>query len=393
MREPRLAEIADVFNGKTPSKADQRDSGHPVLKVRDLDALGKFRGEHKSFVDKEFAAKHRVKWARTGDTVILNAAHSASHVASKSGLIEPEVEGSLLTGEWLVVRTGENADARYVHYWLSSALVRKRMKDSVKGIHLYPRDVATMPIPLPPLQEQRRIAAILDHADALRSKRRQVLAHLDALTQSIFHDMFGDPDAAIKTVPFGEVAGLSGGRNLVADDSTASTNFRVLKINAVTSGEFKPWESKPLPKEYEPPQAHLVREGDLLMSRANTAALVGAVAYVHETPSNLALPDKVWRFEWRDEASVPAFYHSLLQTKAVRRRISRLASGTGGSMKNVSKAKLNAMTLPLVPPDEQQRFASVAANVAAQRAAALSALTADDELFSSLQFRAFKGEL
>ena len=47
-------------------------------------------------------------------------------------------------------------------------------------------------IPLPPLDEQRRIAAILDHADALRAKRRQVLAHLDALTQSIFHDMFGD---------------------------------------------------------------------------------------------------------------------------------------------------------------------------------------------------------
>ena len=48
-------------------------------------------------------------------------------------------------------------------------------------------------IPLPPLEDQRRIAAILDHADALRAKRRQVLAHLDTLTQSIFHDMFGDP--------------------------------------------------------------------------------------------------------------------------------------------------------------------------------------------------------
>lgn len=246
----------------------------------------------------------------------------------------------------------------------------------------------------PPLEKQRHIAAILDHAEALRAKRRQLLARLDALPRSIFYDMFGDPDRITDRVPFGEVAGLSGGRNLVADDSNANSPYRVLKISAVTTGQFKAWESKPLPEGYVPPPAHLVREGDLLMSRANTTELVGAVAYVHEAPDNLALPDKIWRFDWRDpDRSAPVFYHALFQTMSVRRRLSRLSSGTGGSMKNVSKAKLESMPLPRVSAAQQSAFADRVDLVHARRLVMQQAAAALDELFASLQSRAFQGRL
>jgi type I restriction enzyme S subunit len=245
---------------------------------------------------------------------------------------------------------------------------------------------------LPPLPEQRRIAAILHHADALRAKRRQVLMHLDELTQSIFYDMFGDPDAATENVPFGEVATLAGGRNLVGDDSAADSEYRVLKISAVTTGRFKPDESKPLPPGYVPPKEHLVRQGDLLMSRANTTDLVGAVAYVTSTPPNLALPDKVWRFVWTSGAE-PTFWHALLSSPAIRRRISRLASGTGGSMKNVAKAKLQVMPVPNIKLDRQLQFADRSAHIEAERVLLQRALTADDELLYSLQSRAFGGDL
>lgn len=68
--------------------------------------------------------------------------------------------------------------------------------------------LGTLPVPFPPFPEQRRIAAILDHADALGAKSRQVLAHLDALTQSIFHDMFGDSSKNPKTLPLRKLAEL-----------------------------------------------------------------------------------------------------------------------------------------------------------------------------------------
>jgi len=272
------------------------------------------------------------------------------------------------------------------HYpQLGKGAVHRRKSISLSAL-------GTLSIPLPPLPEQRRIAAILDHADALRAKRRQVLAHLDSLTQSIFHDMFGIPDLTNSGTTFGSVADLAGGRNLVADDSSSDSTFRVLKISAVTSGQFRPLESKPLPADYVPPAEHLVREGDLLMSRANTTELVGAVAYVPADHQNLALPDKIWRFAWKCDAE-PLFYHALFSNPTIRRRISQLSSGTGGSMKNVSKAKLKAMPIPSVGLNSQREFVQRVRILSDYRQSVNIALATDDELFASLQSRAFQGEL
>lgn len=248
-------------------------------------------------------------------------------------------------------------------------------------------------VPLPPLPEQRRIAAILDQADAIRAKRRRMLEHLDSLTQSIFHEMFGEDISTTDTVQFRDVAVLSSGRNLVADDEKSEAPYRVLKISSVTSGEFKPQESKPLPFEYVPPQSHIVENNDLLMSRANTTDLVGAVALAKHDRKDLSLPDKIWKFDWRISGSEPVFYKSLFAHPAIRRRISGLSSGSSGSMKNIPKEKLYGMSLPLIPPERQREFVSRTTRIASSRDGVARALTADDELFASLQYRAFRGEL
>jgi len=109
-------------------------------------------------------------------------------------------------------------------------------------------------VPLPPLPEQRRIAAILDQADALRAKRREALAQLDSLTQSIFIEMFGDPVSNDRAWPWAAVsdfvAGFESGKSIVADDEDESGSpYRVLKISAVTSLEYKPEHSKAMPAE------------------------------------------------------------------------------------------------------------------------------------------------
>ena len=69
-------------------------------------------------------------------------------------------------------------------------------------------------------------------------------------------------------------------------------------MSAVTSGIFDPSESKPAPLDYSPQRSHIVCDGDLLFSRANTSELIGATAFVKAPPPDLLLPDKLWRFKW-----------------------------------------------------------------------------------------------
>lgn len=375
--------------GSSLRTADFRETGVPLIFVRDIRA-GDF-SQPRAFVSEEKASELRAHLALPGDLVLTKMGDPPGDVAIYDGPVP-----ALITADCIRLRPADGYDARYLLHAFRTRQVRQQVLDITSGAAQkkvsLERFRTRIAVPVPSLDKQHRIAAILDATDAIRTKRRQVLAHLDSLGQSIFHQMFGDPDDATRVQPFGSVADLRGGRNLVADDASAKTPFRVLKISAVTTGQFMPAESKPLPADYEPPADHLLRDGDLLMSRANTTEMVGAVAYVASAPPNLALPDKVWRFVWKAPCE-PRFYHALLSTPALRRRISRLSSGTGGSMKNVSKAKLESMPVPVVDVTAQGEFVRRIDLVSQQRFKVQHALAADDELFDSLQASAFAGRL
>ena len=306
----------------------------------------------------------------------------------------PDFSGVCST-DILPIRPGGLIDRRYLTHYLRQGEVVDLANSRATGANLprlSPAELSRLPVPLPSLDEQRRIAAILDQADAIRAKRRQVLKGLDALVvaqvNTLLDGALGGP-----TTTLGEVADMRAGRNLVADDLEAESEYRVLKISSVTSGTFRPAETKPLPWGYIPPREHMVVDGDLLMSRANTTELVGASALASSVGANVALPDKIWRFEWRDPRSDSHFYQALLSAPISRRQISQAASGTGGSMKNISKEKLKGVRIPWVEFETQKNFGDVVRSIRERQHRVAAALKQDDALFSSLQFRAFKGEL
>jgi type I restriction enzyme S subunit len=306
--------------------------------------------------------------------------------------------------EFHVIRSHNGElDPRYLAHFLRQPRIRiagqRRMTGSAGQRRVPEHFLANLEIPLPPLPEQQRIAAILDAADALRAKRRAAIARLDELTQSIFLDMFGDPFADAHGWPVKPVsdfvAGFEAGRNLVADDEDdASSPLRVLKVSAVTSLRFRPGESKALPLGYIPPAAHFVRQGDLLFSRANTSELVGATALVDIVPRNLVLPDKLWRFRWYEEPRADArFVQWLFRQPKFRFELGRRATGTSGSMKNVSQEKVLGIRVALPPLALQQTFGRAVNGVDELRRRQERAACGADDLFASVQQRAFRGEL
>ena len=140
-----LGEVANVFNGKTPSKGEQRDFGHPVLKIKDVTENGEFRGKFDSFVEPTFAERFTQKRIRTGDVLVLNAAHNADYVGSKQYQATPDVEGAIATGEWLIARSIDpRLNQNYLWHWFQSPTTRFEIKKRVRGIHLYPRDVSDL---------------------------------------------------------------------------------------------------------------------------------------------------------------------------------------------------------------------------------------------------------
>lgn len=291
-------------------------------------------------------------------------------------------------------------DGQYLYRYFRTPRVLDRLlgETQATGVpHINLGILKRFPVVVPPLDEQHRIAAILDKADALRAQRRAALTKLDALTQSIFLDMFGDnSDSQWPIRPVSAyVADFQGGKSIEADsDEDGITRNRVLKVSAVTGMRFLPGESKPVPDTYSPPNDHFVRQGDLLFSRANTTELVGAVAFAATPPANVLLPDKLWRFVWREPVTAdPLFVWYLFQTPTVRREIGRRATGTSGSMKNISKEKVLGIQTILPPIASQKRFAGFVEAIAELRSAHLQSVTELDALFASLQHRAFRGEL
>lgn len=279
----------------------------------------------------------------------------------------------------LVIRDFDELDRDYLRFALMATSTGDGANHAVLGKVLNKAKVEALQIPLLPLEEQRHLVDLLSRAEGIVRLRREAQRKAAELVPALFLEMFGDPASNPKGWQMYRIDELlerfEGGKNLQAGDDESAT-YRILKISAVTSGRYIESESKPAPNDLIPAQSHFVRTGDLLISRANTEALVGATAIVDRTDGRTLLPDKLWRFVWRSDTAIePKFALHLFQQPAIRNKLSQLASGTGGSMKNISQAKLKTLELPVPPIELQRQFAAKAdavRGIAAQQAAALA---------------------
>ncbi len=306
------------------------------------------------------------------------------------------------TGYCVLRPDKDKLDSRFLFHWVKTGVFVQRMVDVATGAN-YPAvsdaKVKASKIPLPPLAEQKRIAGILDAADALRAERREALAQLDTLLQSTFLDMFGDPVAN----PMGwEIEGFdnwldnidSGWSPKCLNRKALIGEWGVLKLGAVTWCEFDDSGQKALPPSLAPRPELEVAPGDLLFTRKNTHDLVAAVAYVHKVRPRLMLSDLIFRLRLKSGIEMkPAFLWQLLIQPKQRQVIQKFAGGSAGSMPNISKAKLKTLKLIKPPLDLQHRFAAIVEAVEQQKTSQRTHLAELDTLFASLQSRAFRGDI
>jgi len=211
--------------------------------------------------------------------------------------------------------------------------------------------------------------------------------------------MFGDPPRNPKGWPRVAFSSLlesidSGRSPKCLDRPASGTEWGVLKLGAVTWCEYDPTENKALPPGVKPDPDLQVRPGDLLFARKNTYELVAACALVRTTPPRLLLPDLIFRFRLRPDASVDTtFLQQLFIYPSKRREVQRLAGGSAGSMPNISKGRLEATLIEMPPVELQRKFAALIAGIEQVKAAYRASLREFSSLVASLQHAAFRGEL
>ena len=359
----QLGDIADVVAGDPAPQDPEAFAPNGPLFVRMQD-VGRYH-RHPALSDStdrlnpEWVARSRLRLFPRDSTLIPKSGASVNLNHRAKLAIDAYVVSHLA----VVIPDRTRIDPDYLYWWAGNYDPRAQAQvTSLPSLKL--STLKSARVPLPPLDEQRRIVSILNRAAKIGRLRTRAQVLIGEFISALFVKMFGDPVEN----PMGWdirllgdiVQGFQGGKNVQA--GSGESEYRILKVSAVTNGYFNPSMSKPAPDNYIPPNDHVVLPGDLLISRANTSALVGATAMVDDVSSNFLLPDKIWRFVWRENSIIDSVYiHNLLKTEFMRSCLGAMATGTSGSMKNISQEKLKTLPVLVPPIDEQRRFTRLVA--------------------------------
>ncbi len=253
-------------------------------------------------------------------------------------------------------------------------------------------------IPLPPLPTQRRIVSILEKAEETKRLRAQADELTDRLLHSVCLEMFGDPVRNPKGWDIKEISDvilcIEAGWCVKGEKRPRKENeLGVLMVSSVTTGVFLPDEYKVINDNQILRKMVTPEKGDLLFSRANTYELVGATCLINEDYPNLLLPDKLWKIKTDGRKIRNEYLKFILSHPAIREAISRNATGTSGSMLNISMDKFKLIKIIVPPLPLQQKFARVVEKVESMRQSQNQSKQQIEDLFSALMQKAFRGEL
>ena len=332
---------------------------------------------------------------RTDDVLVSTVRPNLNGVA----LVDVAHDGATASTGFCVLRADpEKLDPRYLFQWVKSSnfvddMVRKATGASYPAVS--DRIIFDSRLPLPSLSEQRRIAAILDQADALRAKRRVALAQLDSLTQSIFMEMFGEyrhgrirwPIEMFEQLTTDTQIGLVRG----AEDFGPDFETLYVRMNALgRRGEFFPslvQRTDATPQELTD---YSLRAGDLLFNTRNSKELVGKTALFREQ-GIYVYNNNLMRIRFKPSIE-PEYIAAAFLTPFIQQELETRKSGTT-SVFAIYGRELKTLPIPVPPLPLQKTFATRIQAVEALKSQHRDALTELDALFASLQHRAFQGEL
>ncbi|HMV61248.1 MAG TPA: restriction endonuclease subunit S [Agitococcus sp.] len=380
-----LGSLVDIRGGGTPSKAvpEYWGGGIPWASVKDFKST---------------------EISTTADSITLEAIkNSATHLIPAGSIIVPTrmALGKVAVNtvdiainqdlKALIVKDANKLDQRYLLRFLESKsdfLESQGKGATVKGITL---DVLRdLEIPLPPLAEQKRIAAILDKADAIRRKRQQAIKLADEFLRSVFLDMFGDPVSNPKGWPCLKLESLVSKPityGILKPEEFVPNGIPMLRIQDLTQGiidtasEFH-LVSEKLSCQYK---RTILEGGEIVISLVGSIGIVARVPYelhganVHRNLGVIQLKD----------SSIAEYITSFMQLPQFMQILERVSKG--GVHKLLNLADVKEIEIPMPTLDVIEKYTEIKLHL---KGLVTKCESAKKELiFESLSQKAFSGQL
>ena len=379
-----ISEIAVLLrNGKSVRQFAEA-KGLPITRIETI-ADGTINPAKIGFSD--LRESDCADWLLQDGDILISHINSTKHLG-KCAIYQGDPPALIHGMNLLALRVDPDVAApRYVYWMLSSTDFRRKLpqitKDSVNQSSFNISSFKKLQIPLPPLDEQKRIAEILDKADALRSKRRAALAQLDILTQSIFLDMFGDPATNPKGWPVRALRSL-GRVTTGSTPSSAKEGMFDGAIPFITPGDLE--SDQPIKRTVTDAGAEASRTVDV---GATLVCCIGAtIGKIGKSTVRSAFNQQINAVEWGERmhaeygCAVMRFFKPTI-----------IAWGSSTTLPILKKSSFERIEIPVPPVTDQQEFALRIERVERVRATHRVALSTSNELFSALQVMAFRGDL
>lgn len=352
-----LGDLCEITIGKTPPRNEPRywGGGHAWLSIADM-------GQGKTLLrTKESITPAAVQDGVSGrlvppGTVLLSFKLSIG----KLGIAAvPLYTNEAIAA--LAIRDAAKLSPEYLLHALAAADLQARTDRAVMGKTLNKAKMQRLRIPLPPFPEQRRIAAILDKADAVRRKRQQALALADQFLRSAFLDMFGDPfnnDRGWKQLAVGEAGRVQLGRQRAPKYQTGDYRRPYLRVANVHEDRLELGDVLSMDFDDADFPAYRLEHGDILLNEGQSTELVGRPAMWRDEIADCCFQNTLVRFQPDRSVVTPEFALGVFLRYYATGQFARISSKTS-NVAHLGAGRLARMPFPVPPLALQMQYAAL----------------------------------
>ncbi|EIZ1351235.1 restriction endonuclease subunit S [Vibrio vulnificus] len=382
----KLADIANVVTGATPKKrSEYYDGDVPFVTPGDLGETSGITSTSRTLTQE---GADSVRSIPAGSVMVccIGATIGKVGIAEKTVVTNQQIN-SLVVDE-------RKAFPKYVYYYCATLKEKLKAASSSTTMPIVNKsNFSQFEIPLPPLDEQKRIAAILDKADAIRQKRKQAIELADEFLRSVFLDMFGDPVTNPKGFSVGTIRDIVSTVNYGTSGKASETDgeFPILRMGNITyKGGWDFSDLKYIDLDDKDQGKYLARKNDLLFNRTNSKELVGKTAVFNESRP-MAIAGYLVRVR-TNELGNPWYISGYLNSSHGKQTLLNMCKSIVG-MANINAQELQDIKILLPPVELQNKYESIVKEVTERASRHHESVKELQVLFNALSQKAFSGQL